>query len=252
MAKHKVKRYDGEDGSMVEDDAMEMANKGENLDTEAGPKVMPRRPVSRTPASEPSRMSGPGRKPTGPSTSDYSNEGKGDSKYRKQTMTPESQAIQRVYPEQYLVGGLGIKGIASAAQNLARTGAKEAPAAVSAARGALNRAMSAERASPKTGDMSKINDALKTFKNKGTVMDKSAWAAGPKGPLGRKPKRDAIGRADTLDENGAAMKRGGSVKNYASGGSVSSASSRADGCATKGKTKGTMVMCGGGMAKGRK
>lgn len=32
-----------------------------------------------------------------------------------------------------------------------------------------------------------------------------------------------------------------------------SASARADGCATKGKTKGTMIaMCGGGMAKGKK
>ena len=31
------------------------------------------------------------------------------------------------------------------------------------------------------------------------------------------------------------------------------ASARADGCATKGKTKGTMIaMCGGGMAKGKK
>ena len=36
---------------------------------------------------------------------------------------------------------------------------------------------------------------------------------------------------------------------YASGGKVSSASSRADGCATKGKTKGTMItMKGGGYA----
>lgn len=39
------------------------------------------------------------------------------------------------------------------------------------------------------------------------------------------------------------------VKSMASGGS---ASSRADGCAIKGKTKGTMIMCGGGMAKGKK
>jgi hypothetical protein len=31
-----------------------------------------------------------------------------------------------------------------------------------------------------------------------------------------------------------------------------SASSRADGCAVKGKTKGTMVMCGGGMSKGKR
>ena len=37
------------------------------------------------------------------------------------------------------------------------------------------------------------------------------------------------------------MRKGGGVKKYASGGSVSSASKRADGCATKGKTKGRFV-----------
>lgn len=36
------------------------------------------------------------------------------------------------------------------------------------------------------------------------------------------------------------------------GGKVSSASSRADGIAQRGKTRGTMVMCGGGMARGKK
>ena len=36
---------------------------------------------------------------------------------------------------------------------------------------------------------------------------------------------------------------------YKKGGSVSSASKRADGIAQRGKTRGTMVMCGGGMAK---
>lgn len=36
------------------------------------------------------------------------------------------------------------------------------------------------------------------------------------------------------------------------GGSVSSASSRADGIAQRGKTRGTMIMCGGGMARGKK
>lgn len=36
---------------------------------------------------------------------------------------------------------------------------------------------------------------------------------------------------------------------YSKGGS---ASSRADGIAQRGKTRGTMVMCGGGMAKGYK
>lgn len=38
----------------------------------------------------------------------------------------------------------------------------------------------------------------------------------------------------------------------ASGGKVSSASKRADGIAQRGKTKGTIVMCGGGYAKGKK
>jgi len=37
---------------------------------------------------------------------------------------------------------------------------------------------------------------------------------------------------------------------YAKGGMT--ASSRADGCAQRGKTKGTMVMCGGGYTKGKK
>ena len=36
------------------------------------------------------------------------------------------------------------------------------------------------------------------------------------------------------------------------GGSVSSASKRADGIAQRGKTRGTMVMCGGGYMKGKK
>jgi hypothetical protein len=41
-------------------------------------------------------------------------------------------------------------------------------------------------------------------------------------------------------------------RGYAKGGSVGSASKRADGIAQRGKTRGTMVMCGGGMAKGYK
>jgi len=43
----------------------------------------------------------------------------------------------------------------------------------------------------------------------------------------------------------ARVKKAGGGKCYASGGSVSSASKRADGCATKGKTKGKMLAMGG-------
>jgi len=39
---------------------------------------------------------------------------------------------------------------------------------------------------------------------------------------------------------------------YKKGGSVSSASKRADGCAVKGKTKGTIIACTGGYMKGKK
>lgn len=42
------------------------------------------------------------------------------------------------------------------------------------------------------------------------------------------------------------------IKKNAKGGKISSASSRGDGIAQRGKTKGTMVMCGGGYMKGRK
>ena len=55
------------------------------------------------------------------------------------------------------------------------------------------------------------------------------------------PKKDAINSAKAAD----------AVK-MKTGGKVSSASSRADGCATKGHTRGTIVMCGGGMMKGKK
>ena len=49
-----------------------------------------------------------------------------------------------------------------------------------------------------------------------------------------------VTRADVLKGRGV-FKRGGSTKKYAAGGSVSAASKRADGCATKGKTKGRFV-----------
>jgi hypothetical protein len=42
-------------------------------------------------------------------------------------------------------------------------------------------------------------------------------------------------------ESDEGMRKGGRVKKMAKGGSVSSASKRADGCATKGKTKGRFV-----------
>lgn len=76
--------------------------------------------------------------------------------------------------------------------------------------------------------------------------------------------KDKTGERKAEDEFESAVNRNKSIKRqrdtgentnaagdtYKRGGSVSSASKRADGIATKGKTKGTMIaMCGGGMYK---
>jgi len=55
----------------------------------------------------------------------------------------------------------------------------------------------------------------------------------------KKPKKQPP-TPKAMDDDTEMMAKGGS------------ASSRADGCAQRGKTRGTMVMCGGGMAKGKK
>jgi len=63
-------------------------------------------------------------------------------------------------------------------------------------------------------------------------------------PINRRVQRDE------LDEP-LYKKKGGVIK-MAKGGMTSSASSRGDGIAQRGKTKGTMIMCGGGYTKGKR
>jgi hypothetical protein len=269
MSKYKVKRYDGEDGSEVSaEDEAAMDAAGRFVESGPTETTMPRRPISRTPVAKvaprkpASTGSGGGRGPAAGEVEAYRQQQYKAAK--DAAVTPEGQAarkkqaegdaIERVYPEQYLMPGTGIKGIAAAARNLARSGAKEAPPMVSAARGALDRAMSAERASPKTGDMAKFSDALKAAKNGPRPVSKptasqTSFAKGPKGSLGRQSaaEREAILKGDTMDEFGAAMKRGGSVKKMASGGFTRSA----DGIAQRGKTR-AQQFCDGGMSKGKR
>jgi len=76
----------------------------------------------------------------------------------------------------------------------------------------------------------KINEALTPVRK---VMVKGAGKEEP-GILG-----DYSGLSRDLPE--LKKKKGGTVKKMAKGGKVSSASSRADGCCSKGKTKGRMV-----------
>jgi hypothetical protein len=69
-----------------------------------------------------------------------------------------------------------------------------------------------------------------------------------------------LGAAGVFDKDNDSLKKlgaeavmpgmaGAKAAGMKKGGSVGSASKRADGIAVKGKTRGTMVMCGGGMAK---
>ena len=67
---------------------------------------------------------------------------------------------------------------------------------------------------------------------------------------GQPPKEPDDKSAGKTDKKGMPEQPGsGIVVKKAMGGSIGSASSRADGIAQRGKTKGTMVMCGGGMAR---
>jgi len=94
------------------------------------------------------------------------------------------------------------------------------------------------KAAPAKADMP-TRASVASAMDKVGVTPKVGIAAGQTvDPTVMKAMRAASGKKDE-DEMG--MKRGGKVKKYAKGGSVSSASKRADGCAIKGKTRGRMV-----------
>jgi hypothetical protein len=92
----------------------------------------------------------------------------------------------------------------------------------------------------KGGSTTGITKQLPTSKQMGNL----GMAKGDKVKMA--PKFGAAMVKKSADTKGRAMvKKAGGGKCYASGGSVSSASKRADGCATKGKTKGKMLAMGG-------
>ena len=71
----------------------------------------------------------------------------------------------------------------------------------------------------------------------------------------KKTKGDSVWTEDSgipvpQEPDGGILKPKKPVKK-AAGGSIGSASKRADGVAQRGKTRGTMIMCGGGYMKGK-
>jgi hypothetical protein len=115
-----------------------------------------------------------------------------------------------------------------------------------------------------TGYRSQVKETGMTPDERSDAVGKFALGAASLLPAGRiakgvqtaKRRYDIGKRVDAMTENQQktammraarearevdGMRSGGRVKKYASGGSVSSASKRADGCATKGKTRGKFV-----------
>ena len=73
--------------------------------------------------------------------------------------------------------------------------------------------------------------------------------SGEPAPKASEPaKTSRVSEENTEPSDMSLNRKGGAIK-MAKGGT---ASSRADGIAQRGKTRGTMVMCGGGMAKGKR
>ena len=92
-------------------------------------------------------------------------------------------------------------------------------------------------------------DPVYTAKMGKPPMDPEGVPSTKEKPEAKKPEPRKPTPRDTVFREGMPVPQdidGASVKKMASGGT---ASSRADGIAQRGKTRGTMVMCGGGMAK---
>lgn len=121
-----------------------------------------------------------------------------DTEKQRQARMAKEQALETVSPESYLIGGPSLRAVKGAAEALA---AKQGIKTVG------------KRLEPHLGEMKDINP-------RATAR------------IGIEPLK--IGREPLK----LGMKKGGAVKKYSSGGSVSSASKRADGIAQKGKTRG--------------
>jgi hypothetical protein len=135
-----------------------------------------------------------------------------------------SEAIESVYPEQMFITP-GIKSIATAAKSLANRGSTPVR---TAAQQAYDRAQMAERLTPTRGATSKASDAS------------NARAATRRAEEGLNATEAAEARRRIMEASfEGGMKKGGAVKKMAKGGmtSMPTASKRADGIASKGKTK---------------
>jgi hypothetical protein len=155
-------------------------------------------------------------------------------------LTPLGGGVGKIGAELAL-GGRGAK-TAQTASNVRRTEEGFSPAEALAARAAQAKSVKAT-ATPKTPRNT-------TGRTKSEVADKEPYL--PKTPKTPKAKKQAGYQYEGEVAFPPMYKEGGAIKKFAKGGSVSSASSRADGCAVRGKTKGMISkMKSGGMYGGK-
>lgn len=257
--------------SIPERDPLEEANAREPIPVSAGPRAdlpkpggrpsvnvqaeKPKAPVKSSPKMQEQtyrRTSGDTGERSKPDTSNYSNEGRGRAMTKEQQFaraeaearSPEGvarrkkqeaeQGLERVTPETALLPGGGLRAMQSLAKKLATPKMAKYTQEVLPAptkrltydkAGALARKRS-ERADMRREEMLKENARRYGLDENAPGYEAAAAAV-----------RKDIGGKDFGLKKGGSVKRNAPVKKMASGGMVSSASKRADGIATKGKTR---------------
>jgi hypothetical protein len=152
-----------------------------------------------------------------------------------ETVTPSKPKANIVTKEELEKSGLSLRDYMNKQQGLTRRGESSAPTPKSSPV-TKNEGMSMTKMDPeKAQDAKRLGEQM-VARDKAIVQQQSD-----------KIVKDY--RAKQASQKEANI--GASMGGYKAGGKVS-ASSRADGIAQRGKTRGTMVMCGGGMAKGKR
>lgn len=159
-----------------------------------------------------------------------------------QRLQREDKPLERVNPEANLMGGPALRGVKALGAALAgKMAAREAPAAA----GMLGRSKGVGE--NLTKDMGPVEFAagkrqmLQNQRGQGVITPPAVVRparGGGRDPGARRPTQDDL---DEMRMGSDYMRKGGKVKAYKSGGSVSSASKRADGIAMRGKTRGKYI-----------
>lgn len=174
----------------------------------------------------------------GEEVSDYgSDEGRG-SAGTSETVTPSKPKPKIVTKEELAASGLSLRDYMNKQQGLTRRGESSPPASKQEPSSVRRLTQEEGKNIQKASDEDRYMGRLKAASEKAIMQQQNEKIL----------KDYKAAQARQKDANQAA-----SLGGYKAGGKVSSASSRADGIAQRGKTRGTMaVMCGGGMAKGKR